>query len=172
VHQPKKRLTAHTGKPLDLPQGLFCLLRLCGKIRLSSNSELKAYMNPLDFNFTAEQQVTVTNPTGEPHRWTVYGKAYEVAPGKTAKMPGYIAWVYVYEMAANAAQADGQFNSWNDEGFKQKYYDRFIIGADELVREVVEEQPDVTTFDEEDPTPGQGGNYTPKVNQRGRSTKV
>jgi hypothetical protein len=54
-------------------------------------------------------------------------------------------------MAQTAAEQEGKFNRWNDEGFKQEYFNRFVVGADELVQTVEEEpEPDVQVFDEED----------------------
>lgn len=104
-------------------------------------------MNPTKFNWTEDQQVTVTNPTSEDFRWKVHGKDYLLGAGKTAKMPGFIAWLYVYNQAVKAVQADGKFNRWNDEGFQEEYYDRFVVGVDELVQIVeAEPEPEVTVF--------------------------
>lgn len=70
-------------------------------------------------------------------------------------MPGYIAWVYVYGLATQLAQADGVFNRWNEEGFRQEYYDKLVSGVDAIVQsvETVEDEPEVTTFDEADSGP-------------------
>ena len=106
-------------------------------------------MNPLDFNWTAEQQVTVINPTDEAYNWKVHGKAYRLDAHKKAKMPGFIAWLYVYGQALNACQKDDKFGSWNDEGFKQTYFERFVDSVDEIVQEVVEPEPEVNTFQEQ-----------------------
>jgi hypothetical protein len=138
-------------------------------------------MNPKDFAWTEEQQITVTNPTAETFTWKVHGKEYQLAAGKTAQMPGFIAWLYVYGQSVKAAQADGKFGSWNDEGFKQTYYDRFFVGADELIK-VVEEEPelvqviDVGEADPDEPAPLTGTNYVSKFDKKkangGRYSKV
>lgn len=125
-------------------------------------------MNPLEFNWTEDQNVTVTNPTGEPYRFKVHNKDYELGAGKTARMPGYIAWVYVYGLATQLAQQDGVFNRWNEEDFRPTYYNKLISGVDAVVQnvETVEPEPEVTTFDEADTntelepeTPTGGENY-------------
>lgn len=104
-------------------------------------------MDPKDFTWTEDQQVTVSNPTAEDFRWKVHGKEYLLGAGKTAKMPGFIAWLYVYNQAVKAVQEDGKFNRWNDEDFRPQYYERFVVGIDELVHEVaVEQEPEVTVF--------------------------
>lgn len=130
-------------------------------------------MNPKEFSWTEDQQVTVTNPTSAPFTWQVHGKSYRLEAGKTAKMPGFIAWIYVYNQALAAAQADSEFSQWNDEGFRQKYFDRFVAGVDDLVQIVEEEAaPEVTVFAGSDvtPAPGSGVNYEPEAPKRGRTT--
>jgi hypothetical protein len=131
-------------------------------------------MDPKEFSWSEDQQVTVTNPTAKPYKFMVHGKAYEVGAGKTVKMPGYIAWVYVYGQSVKAMQDDGTFTSLNDEGFKQTYYEKFVAGVDSVIQQVQEVEPEVNTFedvsldtqeDEPVPAPGTGVNYTPK---RGR----
>lgn len=128
-------------------------------------------MNPADFSWTEEQSVTVTNPTSDVYKFMVHGKAYEVGAGKTVKMPGYIAWIYVYGQSVKAMQADGVFTRLNDEGFKQTYFEKFVAGVDSVIQQVQEVEPEVNTFDEvgstsedfsaPDPAPGTGTNYTP-----------
>ena len=109
-------------------------------------------MNPKDFSWTEDQSVTVTNPTNEDYTWKVHGKDYTLGAGKTAKMPGFIAWLYVYGQSVKMAQADGQFTRWNEEGFRQEYYDKFVAGIDDLVQVVPEEQPALTVFGEDSET--------------------
>jgi hypothetical protein len=150
-------------------------------------------MNPKEFSWTEDQQVTVTNPTSENYKFKVHGKEYELGAGRTAKMPGFMAWVYVYGLASQLAQADGVFNRWNEEGFRQEYYERLVAGYDALVQTVeVEPQPVIETLDEpeldepeevDEPAPGTGVNYEPSVKpmtaqpkakalRRGRSATV
>lgn len=108
-------------------------------------------MNPQDFSWTEDQQVTVINPTSESYKFKVHSKEYELGAGKTAKMPGYIAWVYVYGLASQLAQAAGEFNRWNEEGFRQTYYEKVTSGVEPVVQPVdVEEQPLVETLDDDE----------------------
>lgn len=113
-------------------------------------------MKPKEFSWKEDQQVTVTNPTPENFKFKVHSKDYAVGAGKTAKMPGYIAWVYVYALASKMAQDDNAFIHWNEEGFRNTYYDKIVVGADATVEEIVVE-PEIETFDDEeledDPTP-------------------
>lgn len=128
-------------------------------------------MNPKDFKWTEDQPVTVTNPTSEDFTWKVYGKDYMVQAGKTAKMAGFIAWLYVYNQAVKAAQADDKFAQWNDEGFRSEYYDRFVVGVDELVQVIeAEPQPEVTVFAEAEQ--GNTTNYVPEAPKRGRPVQA
>lgn len=96
-------------------------------------------MNPKDFDWDDSQQVTVTNPTGELFKFKVHNKDYEVGAGATVKMPGFMAWVYVYGIASQICQADKLFSRWNEEGFRKQYYDRVFVGADEVMQQVVME---------------------------------
>lgn len=106
-------------------------------------------MNPNDFPWTEDQQVTVTNPTGESYKFKVHSKEYELAAGRSAKMPGYIAWIYVYGMASKLCQADDEFPRWNEEGFRQTYYEKVYSGFDPIVEEIaVEEKPLVETLED------------------------
>lgn len=110
-------------------------------------------MDPKEFSWTEDQQVTVTNPTTDTYKFKVHNKEYELGAGQTAKMPGYIAWVYVYGLSTQIAQADGVFNRWNEEDFRKTYYEKLYVGADQLVQTVaVEPQPEVTVLadDEEE----------------------
>lgn len=110
-------------------------------------------MNPQEFSWTEDQQVTVTNPTAESYKFKVHSKEYELGSGKSAKMPGYIAWVYVYGMASKLCQEDREFMRWNEEGFRQTYYEKVVSGTDPVVEEVkVEEQPLVQPLEDEDTT--------------------
>lgn len=137
-------------------------------------------MNPDDFPWKEEQQITVTNPTSEVYRFMVHGKAYEVGAGKTVKMPGYIAWLYVYGQAVRAMQADDQFTRLNEEGFKQTYFERFVAGVDSVIQQVEEVEPEINTFadiNEDDdlepiPAPGTGGTYTPKLDKQDAKSKA
>lgn len=135
-------------------------------------------MNPDDFSWTEEQSVTVTNPTSQPFKFMVHSKEYEVGAGQTAKMPGYIAWMYVYGLASQLSQADGNWSRWNEEGFRQEYYGKVVVGADAVVQTIeVEPAPLVQTFDDEEeaedaaPVPGTGQSYEPKAT-RGRPAKA
>lgn len=91
-------------------------------------------MNPKDFTWKQDQQVTVTNPTENDFKFKVHSKEYLVGAGQTAKMPGYIAWVYVHKLATQMAQKDNAFIHWNEEGFRQKYYEKIAVGADDIVQ--------------------------------------
>ena len=87
-------------------------------------------------------------------------------------MAGFIAWIYVYGQASKMAQADGVFNRWNEEGFRQQYYDKFVAGMDSVVQ-VVEVAPQVEIQTYDPPAPGTGANYPdpkPQV-KRGRPAK-
>jgi hypothetical protein len=140
-------------------------------------------MNPQDFSWSEDQQVTVTNPTTKTYHFKVHNKDYAVEAGQTVKMAGYMAWLYVHGLATQMCQADDKFSRWNEEGFRQEYYDKLVAGADELVKEV-EVEPVIEPVDApqvEAPAPGTGGNYVPntapvqtdeKVGRRGRSAKV
>ena len=128
------------------------------------------------FGWSEDQQVTVTNPTAEDHMFMVHGKQYIVPKGKTVKMAGYIAWIYVYEMGLKLCQQDDNFIHWNDEGYRQQYYDKVVIAKDDPVQEIKEAEPAVNTFDEvedepENPPPGQGVSYEPPRNKGGRPRK-
>lgn len=108
-------------------------------------------MNPKEFSWTEDQQVTVTNPTDLPYKFKVHNKEYELGAHKTAKMPGYIAWVFVYGLSSQICQAEGNFLRWNEEGYRQEYYDRLVKNVDSIMQAVEEEdEPAVNTFDEED----------------------
>lgn len=136
-------------------------------------------MNPQDFNWTEDQQVTVTNPTAEAYKFMVHNKNYELPAGATAKMPGYIAWLYVYGLSTQLAQSEGNFNRWNEEGYRQEYYDRLVVGVDKLVQEIEVQPQLIQQIDGPQapveaevveklpagaaPAPGQGGSYKPTI---------
>lgn len=127
-------------------------------------------MDPKEFPWTEDQQITVINPTAEIYKFKVHNKEYELGPGKSAKMPGYIAWVYVYGLASKLCQDDHEWLRWNEEGFRQEYYEKVYTGADEVIQAVqVEEKPLVTPLDDDleeegddEPKPGTGVNYEVK----------
>lgn len=100
-------------------------------------------MDPKEFTWTEDQQITVTNPTAEDFKWMVHSKQYELKAGQSAKMPGYIAWLYVYNQSVKMAQAEGSFNRWNEEGFRTTLYERFVAGVDDLVQAVVTPEPEL-----------------------------
>jgi len=103
-------------------------------------------MKPNEFSWKEDQQVTVTNPTKKDFTFKVHSKDYVVGAGQTAKMPGYIAWVYVYKLATQMAQAKKDFIHWNEEGFRQKYYDKIVVEAEQAVQTFVPE-PQIETLD-------------------------
>lgn len=117
-------------------------------------------MNPKDFDWKEDQQVIVKNPTDVDYKFKVHSKDYMVKAGQTAKMPGYIAWVYASGLATKMAQEtnvvedkDGKKTSdwqhWNEEGFRQQYYDKIVVRAEATVQEVVAEpESEVETFEE------------------------
>lgn len=99
-------------------------------------------MNPKEFSWGEDQQVTVTNPTKADYHFKVHSKDYVVDAGATVKMPGFMAWVYVYGLSSQMAQADKEFMHWNEEGFRKQYYEKLVAGADDLVQ-AVEKQPQI-----------------------------
>lgn len=145
-------------------------------------------MKPEQFSWTEDQTVTVINPTKETHQFKVHNKAYEVGGGKSARMPGYMAWVFVYEMAVKLCQDDGKFNRWNEEEFRQEYFKLAVAGADPVLQDIqpVEEKPLVEPVEDDDteeegdeaePKPGTGVNYevkpmTPKVTSGKSSSRA
>lgn len=118
-------------------------------------------MSPKEFDWSEDQQVTVTNPTKDDYTFKVHSKDYKVEAGATYKFPGFIAWVYVYGLATQMAQADKNWIHWNEEGFRKQYYDKIVVGADGVV-EKVEPEPLVEKIE---------APVEPKANN-GRSTKV
>lgn len=107
-------------------------------------------MNPKDFSWGESQQVTVVNPTKDDFRFKAHNKEYEVKSGQTVKMAGWIGWLYVYGLACKMAQEAGDFIHWNEEGFRQTYYDKLIVGADNVLQEVVvEPEPTFEAFEED-----------------------
>ena len=103
-------------------------------------------MNPKEFSWSADQQVTVVNPTKSDFKFMVHSKEYVVGAGRMAKMPGYIAWVYVNKLATKQATEKGDFIRWNEEGFRKTYYDKLFVGADDIVQ-TVEIEPQVESLD-------------------------
>lgn len=112
-------------------------------------------MDPKEFGWEADQQVTVTNPTAEDFVFKVHAKEYKVGSGQTVKMPGYIAWVYAYHLASKLVQADGLFNRWNEEGFRKTYYAQLVIGAEDVVQ-AVQPEPNIEDFDNSEPEQDDG----------------
>lgn len=93
-------------------------------------------------------------------------------------MPGYIAWLYVYGLATQLAQADGTWYRWNEEEFRQEYYQKLIAGVAPIVETIeVEPQPEVEVVDDDSDNdlPEGGESYEPtlkpepKVGHRGRT---
>lgn len=133
-------------------------------------------MNPKEFGWKEDQQITVTNPTKSDFKFQVHSKSYAVKAGQTAKMPGYIAWMYVYKLATQMAQDNKDFMHWNEEGFRQRYYDKIVVGADDVIQ-TLEPEPQVEaveTFDEPVDVPPSDNptNIKPMTKVKdGRSTK-
>lgn len=96
-------------------------------------------MNPQEFEWQHDQQVTVSNPTKDNFQFQVGGKDYEVKAGKSVKMPGFIAWNYVYHQASQLAQADGVGTLWNEPTTREEYYEKLVVGIDPSVQDVQEE---------------------------------
>jgi hypothetical protein len=126
------------------------MLRLWYILYINLRGCLKAYESRRIFSWTEDQHITVINPTSEDFKFKVHAKEYQLGAGKSAKMPGYIAWVYVYNMASQLCQADNKYNSWNEEGFRQKYYEKLVVGVDAIVQDVVDEpEPAVHVFEDD-----------------------
>ena len=107
-------------------------------------------MNPKDFPWDESQQVTVVNPTKDDYKFKAHNKDYEVKAGQTVKMAGWIGWLYVYGLSCKMAQEAGDFIHWNEEGFRQKYYEKLIVGADSVLQEVVvAPEPTFEAFEED-----------------------
>lgn len=107
-------------------------------------------MDPKEFNWKAEQQVVVTNPTSKNFKFQVHSKWYEVGSAKTVKMPGFIAWAYVYKLAVQMAVSAGDFDKWNEDGIHQKYYDKIVVSVEEVIQQVATVEEGVKTFESED----------------------
>lgn len=105
-------------------------------------------MSPKEFDWEESQQVTVTNPTEKDYSFKVHSKDYKVEAGATYKLPGFIAWVYVYGLASQIAQDEKQWSHWNEEGFRKQYYDRIVVGSDAVI-ERIEKQPEIEKLDGE-----------------------
>jgi len=113
-------------------------------------------MNPRDFEWKEDQSITVVNPTKDDFKFKVHSKDYMVAAGQTAKMPGYMAWMYVYKLATQMAIKDKQFLHWNEEGFRQKYYDKLVIAADDVIQ-TVKPEPQVEDLSQVKPMDTKNG---------------
>lgn len=96
-------------------------------------------MNPKEFGWSDDQQVTVTNPTNKNFTFKVHGKEYEMPANESAIMPGYIAWVYVYKLATQLCLAEGKFLHWNEEGFRKQYYDRIVKSKSPAIQSILPE---------------------------------
>lgn len=107
-------------------------------------------MSPKDFWWDESQQVTVVNPTDKDYRFKVHNKDYQVGAGERVRMPGYIAWVYVYGMSTQLCQADNNFNRWNEEGYRRTYYEKVAESTDDLIQ-AVEPEVKAETFTPEVP---------------------
>jgi hypothetical protein len=144
-------------------------------------------MDPTQFPWQEDYQVTVKNPTDKDYTFQVHGKYYKVSKGKAARMAGYIAWIYVYNMACMLAQNDNQFEHWNEEGFRAKYFEKVYLKYDAPVQETIEEEPvDATSLDvdidddassdqsepeDQDPPAGQGSTYESESERKAREAR-
>ena len=102
-------------------------------------------MDPKEFWWGEDQQVTVVNPTKNDYKFKVHNKDYQVDAGARVKMPGFIAWVYTYGLATQMCQADNNFNRWNEEGYRKTYYEQIAIGTDDLLQAMPEAKPETFT---------------------------
>lgn len=105
-------------------------------------------MNPKEFSWTEDQNVTVKNPTEKDYEFKVHNKPYMVKSGQKVRMAGYIAWVYVYGLGSQMCQKDKNFGRWNEEGYRNEYYDKIVDNADSPVQVIEEVEP--PTFEEVD----------------------
>lgn len=129
-------------------------------------------MNPKEFGWEESQQVTVTNPTEKDYRFKVYNKDYEVKAGQTVKMPGFIAWVYVYGLACQMAQENNDFIHWNEEGFRARYYAKVAQSAADTLEVIeTEQEADTETFEEEDDA-AQASSTEPVKRRRARRPRT
>lgn len=96
-------------------------------------------MKPKDFEWKEEDQVTVINPNDSEYRFKVHNKDYVISAHSKAQMPGYMAWVCVYGMASKAAQVEKEFEHWNEDDVRSKYYSRFVDSYKPVINEVLEE---------------------------------
>lgn len=107
-------------------------------------------MDPKEFSWTEDQSIIVTNPTDKDYRFLVHSKPYMVKAGQKARMPGYIAWVYVYGLATQICQKNDEWNRWNEEGFRNTYYQKIVDSADSVVQAVETIDEPAETFDDAD----------------------
>jgi hypothetical protein len=98
-------------------------------------------MNPKDFSWSEDQRVVVTNPTDKDYNFKVHNKDYTVKAGGSVKMPGFIAWKYVYDMAAQSAQDDGDFVNWGVEGVRKQHFEKFVTSIEDTVQQVEDVKP-------------------------------
>jgi hypothetical protein len=129
-------------------------------------------MKPKEFSWDEAQQVTVKNPTNEDFKFKAHNKDYMVKAGQTVKMAGFIGWRYVYSLACKMAQDANDFIHWNEDGFRQKYYDKLIVAVDGVVQEVVVEDT-VPEFEEvpDEPSDNEAAEK-PKRTRKPRNTVV
>lgn len=133
-------------------------------------------MSPKDFDWTHDQTVVVSNPTEHDFRFSVHSKEYMIRAGKTAELPGYIAWSYVDGIARHVANEKGQGQDMIDPVKRLEHFDKYIVGINELVREVAdEEEPEVTVFGDDRPTavdaPKTGETYVSKFEKAAKSVR-
>jgi hypothetical protein len=119
-------------------------------------------MDPKEFDWNETQQVTVTNPTKNDYRFKVFNKDYEVKAGRTARMPGYHAMLFVDGLAKLMAQEDKKFANMIDPELRKEYHDKIIVGADPVMQDIdiVEDSGDVEDLS------------LPEAPGRGRPAKV
>lgn len=106
-------------------------------------------MNPKEFDWSESQQITVTNPNADVFIWQVHGKEYSLEAGQSASMPGYLAWIYVYNQACKKAQEDNMWNRWNEEEIRKEYYQKFVAGVQPIMKVVEIEKSPVEVLDDD-----------------------
>jgi flagellar biosynthesis GTPase FlhF len=100
-------------------------------------------MNPKEFGWSTDQNVTVKNPTSDDFKFRVHGKEYIIGAGETVRMPGFMAWLFVYNMAELLAQKNNEYdNRWIDETVRAKYYQEVIVKVDDLIQQIEAVEPD------------------------------
>lgn len=109
-------------------------------------------MNPREFGWDRDQQITVKNPTKNDFKFQVNSKYYQVNAGKSAKMPGFIAWTYVYKISQQMALEAGDFQHWNDINVRKRYFSNVVVDKGQLIQSVDEQpepEPEFETFETE-----------------------